>query len=80
MGIPRDLNLDSAYNTRRFKGLTPGPIAAPGLAALKAVAHPADTDYLYFVSGDDNVTYFSKTFEEHERNVVQHCKVKCQAI
>ena len=80
MGVPRDVNLDSLYNTRRFQGLTPGPIAAPGLAALKAVAHPADTDYLYFLSGDDDVTYFGRTLEDHERNIAEHCQLKCQII
>lgn len=80
LGVPRDLNYDSPYNTRRYEGIPPGPIANPGLTALKAVGDPAPGDYLYFLSGDDDVTYFSKTFEEHERNIVEHCKIKCQAI
>lgn len=80
LGVPRDINYDSPYNTRRYAGLPPGPIASPGLTVLKAVADPAPGDYLYFLSGDDDVTYFSRTFEEHERNIVDHCKVKCQMI
>lgn len=77
LGIERDTNLDSPYNTRRYTGLPPGPISSPGLTALQAVADPADTDYLYFLAGDDGLTYFAKTFAEHEANIVAHCKVLC---
>lgn len=79
-GVPRDPNLDSPYNTRKFAGLPPGPISVPGKAALLAVATPATTDYLYFLNGDDNVTYFAKTLDEHEANIKNHCQVKCQAL
>ncbi len=80
LGVPRDVNLDSPYNTRRFGGLPPGPIASPGEAALRSVAEPAKGDYLYFLSGDDDKTYFARTNEEHERNIVEHCQKKCQII
>jgi UPF0755 protein len=76
-GVARDPNLDSPYNTRRFAGLPPGPISVPGLTALQAAASPASGDYLYFLSGDDDVTYFAKTNEEHEANIAAHCKIKC---
>ena len=76
-GLVRDPGLESPYNTRVVTGLTPGPIAVPGLAALKAVADPATTDYVYFLSGDDDVTYFARTNEEHEANIRDHCQVKC---
>lgn len=79
-GVERDVNLDSPYNTRRYPGLPPGPIAAPGLAALNAVATPAVGDYLYFLSGDDDVTYFARTNAEHEQNIADHCKVKCSIL
>ena len=79
-GVPRDLNLDSPYNTRRFPGLPPGPIAAPGEIALKATAQPAEGDYIYFLNGDDNVTYFAHTLDEHEANIVNHCQKKCQIL
>lgn len=79
-GVTRDVNLDSPYNTRRYPGLPPGPIASPGLVALRAVALPAEGEYLYFLSGDDNVTYYGKTLEEHESNIRQHCQKKCQII
>ncbi|MBM3209764.1 endolytic transglycosylase MltG [Candidatus Saccharibacteria bacterium] len=76
-GVERHTSLDSPYNTRIVKGLTPGPIASPSINALKAVANPASTDYLYFVSGDDDINYFSHTNEEHERLVAEHCIKKC---
>lgn len=79
-GVPRDPSLDSPYNTRRYVGLPPGPIAAPGESALLAVARPATSDYLYFLSGDDDKTYFAKTDAEHERNKVDHCQKKCQIL
>lgn len=80
LGVARDINLDSPYNTRRYTGLPPGPIAVPGINALKGVANPAEGDYLYFLSGDDDVTYYGRTLQEHERNIVEHCKEKCQII
>jgi UPF0755 protein len=76
-GVPRDPNLDSPYNTRVKTGLPPGPISVPGLASLKAVADPAAGDYLYFLSGDDDVTYYAHTLSEHEANIKAHCQVKC---
>jgi UPF0755 protein len=79
-GIQRNTNIDSPYNTRRYVGLPPGPIAAPGLAALRAVAAPASGDYLYFLSGDDNQTYYGRTLDEHEANIANHCKTKCRII
>ena len=64
-----DLQFDSPYNTYRYPGLPPGPIAAPGAAALAAVAAPADVDYLYFVSKNDGSHVFARTLDEHNRNV-----------
>ncbi len=64
-----DLRFDSPYNTYRYPGLPPGPIAAPGKASLEAAARPADVDYLYFVSKNDGSHVFASTLEEHNRNV-----------
>ena len=61
--------LDSPYNTYRYPGLPPGPIAAPGRLSLQAAAKPADVDYLYFVSRNDGTHVFASTLEEHNRNV-----------
>lgn len=80
LGVQRDTNLDSPYNTRRYPGLPPGPIAAPGKKALLAVANPAEGSYRYFLHGDDDVTYYGYTFEEHEANIRNHCQEKCKII
>jgi UPF0755 protein len=64
-----DLQVDSPYNTYRYPGLPPGPIAAPGLASLEATARPADVSYLYFVSRNDGSHVFAETLAEHNRNV-----------
>jgi UPF0755 protein len=79
-GVDRDVNLDSPYNTRRYAGLPPGPIASPGLTSLLAVAAPASGDYIYFLSGDDDITYFARTNAEHEANILNHCAVKCSVL
>jgi UPF0755 protein len=63
------LRFDSPYNTYLYAGLPPGPIAAPGKAALEAVAHPADVAFLYFVSRNNGSHVFANTLEEHNRNV-----------
>jgi UPF0755 protein len=80
LGVDPTPDLDSPYNTRKFNGLPPGPIATPGKTALQAVASPSDSDYLYFVSGDDDINYFSHTLEEHEENTEAHCQVKCSTL
>ncbi|MEO6260161.1 MAG: endolytic transglycosylase MltG [Thermoanaerobaculia bacterium] len=64
-----DLQIDSPYNTYRFHGMPPGPIANPGLASLQAASAPAKTDYLYFVAKHDGSHAFSTNLEEHNRNV-----------
>jgi UPF0755 protein len=64
-----DLQFDSPYNTYRYPGLPPGPIAAPGQASLAAAAQPADVPYLYFVSRNDGSHAFATTLDEHNRNV-----------
>jgi UPF0755 protein len=64
-----DLSFDSPYNTYRYPGLPPGPIASPGRASLEAAIHPADADYVYFVSRNDGSHEFARTLDEHNRNV-----------
>jgi UPF0755 protein len=78
-----NLAFDSPYNTYRYPGLPPGPIASPGKASIDAVVHPADSEYLYFVSRNDGSHVFAKTLDEHNRNVqkyqVQYFREKRQA-
>jgi UPF0755 protein len=69
-----DLKRDSAYNTYLHTGLPPGPICSPGMAALQAAMHPADSQYLYFVADPAAAGHsrFATTLEEHERNVTAY--------
>jgi UPF0755 protein len=65
----KDLEIDSPYNTYRYAGLPPGPIASPGRESLRAVLHPARVKDLYFVSRNDGSHEFSETLADHERAV-----------
>ena len=67
-----DLKAPSPYNTYLHPGLPPGPIANPGLAALRAAIHPAHTDYLYFVADAQGHSRFATTLKEHTQNVQQY--------
>ena len=69
---------DSIYNTRIYEGLPPGPIANPSLSALLAVANPTDSNYYYFVAGEDGHTYFSETADQHNQAVADHCGALCE--
>lgn len=60
-----DLEIESPYNTYRFPGLPPGPIASPGEDSIRAVLEPRDTTYLYFVSKNDGSHHFSSSYSEH---------------
>ncbi|MBQ8984591.1 endolytic transglycosylase MltG, partial [Candidatus Saccharibacteria bacterium] len=71
------LEIDSPYNTRKSLGIPPGPICNPGTSALLAVANPTDTSYLYFLTGDDGVMYYSYTEAEHNQNIIDHCRSLC---
>jgi UPF0755 protein len=67
-----DLAVDSPYNTYKYPGLPPGPIASAGKPSLEAAAAPADVPYLYFVSRNDGSHVFSATLDEHNRNVQRY--------
>lgn len=67
-----DLSFNSPYNTYRYPGLPPGPIAAPGRASLEAALAPADVPYLYFVSRNDGSHVFATTLTEHNANVYKY--------
>jgi UPF0755 protein len=63
------MKFDSPYNTYRYPGLPPGPIANPGKSSLAAAMHPAETRFYYFVSDGNGHHRFAETLEEHNRNV-----------
>ena len=70
-----DLHRDTAYNTYVHAGMPPGPIANPGMKALRAAMFPAQTNYLYFVAGSENPqgkSVFASTLEEHNRHVAEY--------
>jgi UPF0755 protein len=64
-----NLQVDSPYNTYRYPGLPPGPIAAPSRTSVEAASRPEQVDYLYFVSRNDGSHVFAHTLDEHNRNV-----------
>lgn len=70
---------DHPYNTYTQGGLPPGPIGAPGAAALDAALHPAEVDYLYFVADADGSHTFSRTLTEHNRAVARARRVAAGA-
>jgi UPF0755 protein len=69
-GVTReDIFRETPYNTYRFRGLPPGPIASPGIKSIRAALYPADAPYLYFVSNNDGSHVFSRTHGEHLKAV-----------
>lgn len=82
-GLTRsELTEKTPYNTYQIDGLPPGPIANPGVAALEAVAKPAQTNYLYFVAKGADPSdghLFAATYAEHRKNVAQYRKAEDEA-
>lgn len=68
----RDLEVDSPYNTYRYAGLPPGPIANFGVAALRAALFPADVPYYYFVARNDGTHAFAVTYQQHLANIAKY--------
>ena len=74
--LRKDLKVDSPYNTYRFPGLPPTPIANPGKAAIEAALNPEAHDYIYFVADGTGGHVFSKTLDEHNRNAAKWRKIR----
>lgn len=69
----KDLAVKSAFNTYNTKGIPAGPIGSPGKPSMEAALYPEKNDYLYYVLGD-NGHVFSKTYEEHKKNIKKYMK------
>lgn len=69
-----DVRIKSAYNTYLSPGLPPGPICNPGYDSLYAAFHPIDSDYLYYITGNDNKMHFASTLDEHNQNIAKYLK------
>jgi len=76
-GVARNVDINSPYNTYLNAGLPPGPIGNVTGTALKAVAHPSNTNFVYFIAGDDGKMHFSHTIDEHNAAIKQFCQKKC---
>ena len=68
----KDLDIDSPYNTYKYRGLPPGPIASPGLKSIIAALEPSESGYLYFVSRKDGSHQFSSNLVDHNRAVQKY--------
>lgn len=69
-----DTKIDSLYNTYKYYGLPPGPIANPGISAIRAAIEPQESDYLYYLSALDGRTIFSRTLTEHNAAIAKYLK------
>ncbi len=70
----QDLEIDSPYNTYKYRGLPPGPINNPGLATIQAVLNPTETTYLYYLHDANGGVHFATTFAEHKKNKALYLK------
>ena len=71
-------SLDNPYNTRLYSGLPPGPISNFSLSTIESITNPTDTEYLYFVAGDDGITRFNETLAGHEADAAAFCIELCK--
>lgn len=67
-----DRKIDSRFNTYKYAGLPPNPIANPGLSSIKAVINPQESDYLYYLHGKNGEIHFAETLEEHNSNIKKY--------
>ena len=76
--LSKDMQIDSPYNTYKYAGLPPGPIANPGREAIAAVLNPEKNDYIYFVADGTGGHIFAATLDEHNANVAKWRKIRAQ--
>ena len=74
--LNRDLEIDSPYNTYKYTGIPPGPIAMPDISSIEAVLNPEKHDFLFFVADVSNFGYhlFAKSLAQHNRNKRQYIR------
>ena len=72
--LAEDKNIDSTYNTYKYKGLPPGPICNPGLASIEAVINSQETDAWFYLSDSQGRTYYAQTSEEHQQNIINYLR------
>lgn len=70
----QDLQINSPFNTYKNQGLPPRPICNPGYNSLFAAFHPTNSDYFYYITGNDGKMYYAKTLDEHNSNVAKYLK------
>lgn len=76
--LKKDLEIDSPYNTYKYAGLPPTPIANAGKASIEAALNPEDHDYIYFVADGKGGHAFAKTLDEHNANVAKWRKIRAE--
>ena len=64
--------MNSGYNTYIHKGHPPAPICSPGLAAIKSVIYPQETNYFYYIHDAESQVHYAKTYEEHLENIQKY--------
>lgn len=69
-----DLSINSPFNTYLNPGLPPGPICNPGFDSIYAAYHPIESDYIYYITGNDNQMHYAKTLDEHNTNVAKYLR------
>jgi UPF0755 protein len=72
--LAADKDSTSPYNTYKFSGLPPGPICNPGEKALNAALNPTKSDYLFYITDNDGLMHYSKTYDEHLQNVQKYLR------
>lgn len=70
----KDLEINSPYNTYKYRGLPPGPICSPGLSSIKAVLNPIDSPYWYYLNDSEGVMHYAKTDEEQAKNIQKYLR------
>lgn len=69
-----DLEIKSAFNTYKYKGLPPSPIANPGASSIKAAIYPQDVDFLYYIHDSEGRAHYARDLEEHNENIRKYLR------